>query len=213
MAQELVGVPVGADQVLVSALTLPKEKLAPEIRNKKPEEMTPKEYETWYCSPVVEAIVTQIKEAIPDVEAKPIRQISEAEGSFVTKVELMILLVTVVALAASALGVMTTVTTTVLERRSEIGLMKAIGADNRQVATIFLAEAATVGLIGGGLGFLAGYQLARFIGSSVFNSSVSMNLLVMPVTLALAIGVAMIGSALPMRNAMRIQPVILLKGN
>lgn len=212
VAQGLLGLEKGASRVLVSALVTPKEKMPESLRSKKPEEMTPQEYETWYCTPLLESIALQIEEAIPNAQARAIRQISEAEGSFVARIELLIALVTGVALVASALAVMTTMTTTVLERRGEIGLMKAIGADNGQVATLFLVEAAILGLVGGGLGYLAGVQLASFIGAGVFGSSVAANLMVLPVTLLLALGVALAGSALPVRNAVRIQPAVLLKG-
>jgi len=53
--------------------------------------------------------------------------------SILGKVENMMFLVTLVALLASALGVMTTMTTSVIERRKEIGLLKSIGAENRRI--------------------------------------------------------------------------------
>ncbi|MBI2303696.1 MAG: ABC transporter permease [Chloroflexi bacterium] len=211
-AQRLLGLSHGTSEVLVSALTLPKEKLAPDIRNKRLEDMTPEEYEKWYCSPIIEAVVTQIKEVIPGVEAKPIRQISEAEGSFAVKTQILIYLVTGVALLASGLGVLTTMTTTVLERRGEIGIMKAIGAENGQVAIIFLSEAALIGLVGGALGYVGGMGLAAYVGATVFNASVTVNPLVLPVAIMLAMGVALLGSALPVRTAMKIEPVSLMRG-
>lgn len=213
VAQELLGLEQGASQVLVSALVTPKEKLAPSLRGKKPEEMTPKEYETWYCTPLLESIALQIEEVIPSSQARAIRQVSEAEGSFATRIELLLALVTAVALGVSALGVMTTMTATVLERRGEIGLMKAVGADDLQVASIFLAEAALVGLLGGSLGYLAGIQLARVVGELVFGTAVAANLVALPLTLALAVAVGLLGAALPVRGAVRIQPVTLLRGS
>lgn len=213
VAQKLAGLTKGADRVLVSALTLPKEKLVASIRDKKPEEMSPREYELWYCSPVIESIAAQVQEVLPGSEAKPIRQISEAEGSLVTKIELMILIVTVVAMAASALGVMTTMTTTVLERRAEIGLMKAIGADNRQVAMVFLAEAALIGIIGGALGYVVGVQFASFVGQRVFAAAIEPGMFVFPVTVLLGLGLSLLGSALPVRSAVKVKPILLLKGN
>jgi len=211
-AQRLLGAK-GVNRVLVSALTLPTEKLAPDIRNKRPEEMTPAEYEKWYCSPVIEAVIKQIEEAFPDTEARAVRQISEAEGAFVSKMQLLVLLVTAVALLASALGVMTTMTTMVLERRGEIGLMKAIGAENGQIVFIFLVEAGLIGLLGGGVGYLVGLGLARLISQGVFGTTVSPGIEALPVTLLLALGVALLGSALPVSRAVREAPVLLLRGN
>ncbi len=213
VAQALHGTPGGVSRVLVSALTLPEEKLAPDIRGKKPEEMTPKEYEKWYCSPVMGAVVTQIEEALPGTQARPIRQISEAEGSFAVKVQLLLTLVTLVALMVSALGVMTTMTTMIMERRQEIGLMKALGADNSQVASVFLAEAATIGAVGGLTGYFLGLLLARFMGQSIFGVTPQMSLPIFLATLVLAMGVALAGSAIPVWQAVRRLPTNLLRGN
>ena len=103
MTQSLLGITRGADKVLVSALVTPGDKVAPEIRGKSPEEMTPEEYELWYCTPLVASVAYQIEEVITGAEAGPIRQIVAAEGSFLTKTETLLLLITVAALAASAL--------------------------------------------------------------------------------------------------------------
>ncbi len=213
LAQELLGVEKGVDQVLVSALATPKSKLAPELRDKRPEEMTPKEYETWYCTPLVDSIAYQIGEALPEAQARVARQVSEAEGRFANKIELLLLLVTLVALAGSALAVMTTMTTSVLERRREIGLMRAIGAHERQIALIFLAEASLIGLAGAVAGYLGGLEVARMTARAVFTTGISPSLSGALFTLGLSLAVALLGALLPVRSAMRIQPVMLLKGN
>jgi len=211
-AQALLGIKKGADKVLVSALVEPEDKLRPDLRGLDPSEMTPEQYETWYCSPVIGAVTTQIEEVLPGAQAQPVRRIAEAEGSFLSKVGLLMTLLTLTTLAAAALAVMATMTAAVLERRAEIGLMKAIGADGRQVALIFLSQAGLIGLTGGLLGYLAGLGLAAFIGQQVFGSAVSLPPLVLPVTVALALGVALLGSALPVSRAMRFEPAILLGG-
>jgi len=211
-AQALLGMEKGADKVLVSALVEPEEKLRPDLRGLDPSEMTPEQYETWYCSPVIGAVTTQIEEVLPGTRAQPIQRIAEAEGAFLTKIGLLMTLLTLTALVAAALAVMTTMTAAVLERRAEIGLMKAIGADDMQVALIFLCQAALIGLIGGLLGYLAGLSLTRLIGQQVFATAVTLPPLLLPVTVALALGVALLGSALPVRRAMRFEPAVLLGG-
>ncbi|MBI2907896.1 MAG: ABC transporter permease [Chloroflexi bacterium] len=210
--QQLLGVERAVDRVLVSALVEPREKLPADIRNKRPEEMTPKEYEKWYCSPIIESVLVQLQEALPGAEAKAIRQVSEAEGAFASKIQLMVLLVTGVALGASSVGVMTTLTAAVIERRPEIGLMKALGADNGQVALIFLTEAGVLGLGGGAAGYLIGWALAHVISSGVFRSPVAPSSAILALALTLGMGVALAGSILPVRRALAVQPVELLRG-
>jgi len=121
-------------------------------------------------------------------------------------------LLTVMALGGSALAVMTAMTASVMERRVEIGLMKAIGADDGQIASIFLSEAALIGLAGGAAGYLLGLGLAQGLARWVFSAGGQMPAIVLPLTLLLAIAVALIGSALPVRQAVRFDPVLLLRG-
>ncbi|MBI4215896.1 MAG: ABC transporter permease [Chloroflexi bacterium] len=212
VAQRLLGLTYGVNRVMVSATVLPKEKLASDIRYKRPEDMTPKEYEKWYCSPVVEAVAKQLEEAIPGSQAQPILQVAQAEGAFLLKLEWLMVLITFFALLASSLGVMATVNTTVLERRKEIGLMKALGASNSQVAALFLAETGIIALLGGSLGFGLGAFLARILGEGVFGLAIATDLSLFLVALLLALAVSLVGSGLPLRQISRLEPVGLLRG-
>jgi putative ABC transport system permease protein len=160
-----------------------------------------------------EKIGKEIEYSIPSVQAKSVRQLVNAENDIMMRLESMMGLVTVVALGASTLGVMTTMTTTVVERRKEIGLMKAIGAPNRSIASLFLVEAAIIGLVGGLAGYLAGYVLAQYIGQSVFGSSVMLVPVVIPMTIGISLVVAVGASAVPIRRALGIEPAIVLRGD
>lgn len=64
-----------------------------------------------------------------------------------------------IALLVAAFGIINTLSMAILERTREIGLMKALGARNRDVMTIFLGEAASIGLLGGLAGTVVGYGL------------------------------------------------------
>ncbi|MBI2917276.1 MAG: ABC transporter permease [Chloroflexi bacterium] len=212
-AQELAGVAQGSSRVLVSALVLPEDKLVGELRGKSPDEMTPEQYEVWYCSPVMGSVLRQIEEALPGVQARPILQVSQAEASFASRIQLMALIITLVALGASALAVMTTMTTLVLERRREIAIMKAIGADDAQVAVLFLTEAGALGLLGGLAGYGLGLALARLLGVWVFGHALPVGLDLLPLVLLLSLAVALLGSLGPLRQAIGTPPVYALRGN
>ena len=88
--------------------------------------------------------------------------------------------------------------------------MKAIGADDAQVAVMFFLEAGIIGLVGGLLGFLGGLGLAQFIGREVFGMTFAFSPVALPLTVLLAVAVALAGSLLPVRQAMKIKPVLLL---
>ena len=160
----------------------------------------------------VDTFAREIEEKMPYVEAKTVKQLTSVEMSVLNKIEHMMFLVTVVALIASVLGVSTTMTTSVLTRKKEIGLMKSLGAENHRVVTLFLAEAALIGILGGLAGFFLGYALAQFVGESVFNSSVAIHPVVLPIALGISVSVALLASILPVRKAVRIGPAIVLRG-
>ena len=211
-AQTLLGLSQGVDRVQISALVEPDSKLRADLRGLDPSEMTPDQYATWYCSPIMGAVITQIKEVLPGADVSPIRQISQAEVDFLSKIGMLMTLLTILALSGSALAVMTAMTASVMERRTEIGLMKAIGADDGQIASIFLSEAALIGLAGGLMGYLLGLGLAQGLARWIFSGGGQVPLIVLPFTLLLAMIVVLIGSALPVRQAIRFDPVLLLRG-
>jgi hypothetical protein len=72
-----------------------------------------------------------------------------------------------IALVVASLGIANSLFAAVRERRREIGVLKAIGARDRDVLRLFLVEAATLGLVGGTLGAVCGWALARAVGSVV----------------------------------------------
>jgi len=161
----------------------------------------------------VDEFAAEIEEKIPYVDAKTVKQLANAEMSLLSKIENMMLLVSSVALSASALGVATTMTSSVVERRKEIGLMKSMGAENGRIASLFLAEAGIMGIVGGILGYTVGLVLAYFIGLSVFDSQVMPSLLVFPVALGIGVGVALLASLLPVRRATKVEPAVVLRGD
>ena len=106
----------------------------------------------------------QIEEVVPDASARPIRQVADNEGKLLKKFEWLMFLITGIAMTTASLGVAAAMNTSIFERKKEIGLMKAIGADGNQIAGLFFAEAAVTGIIGGAIGILIGIVLARIVG-------------------------------------------------
>ncbi|MBI2941382.1 MAG: ABC transporter permease [Chloroflexi bacterium] len=153
-----------------------------------------------------------IEARLPDIQARPLRQFAQAEESVVAKVRLLLALVAAVVLGVAALAVGSTMFTAVVERRAEIGLMKALGAAERRVAALFLADGIGVGAIGGLGGYAAGLGVAALIGQQVFHATLQPNPLGLPVTLAVATGVALAASIWPVRQALAIDPAVILRG-
>ncbi len=160
-----------------------------------------------------ETIAQEIMFSMPDVQAKTVNQLVNSETSIMMSLQSMMGLVTFIALGASALGVMTTMTTSVIERRKEIGLMKAIGSTNRTIGSLFLAEAAIIGIVGGIAGFVVGFGLAELIGQSVFGSGVSLMPMAIPITIGISVAVALLAAIIPVRRALKIEPAMVLRGD
>ncbi len=208
LAQEVLGKPGALRRVYVSALTKPQDALA--VRD--PKTMTPEVYDRWYCSPYVQSIAYQLQEAIPHSHADQIRQVAQNEGTVLSRIKGLMLLVTLAALFASALAVSAAMATAIFERRVEVGLMKALGAGSLSVAAIFFAEALLLALIGGVAGFAAGSLLAHQIGRSIFNSQISIEPVLFPIVLAIAVFVTFAGSAAAIWRAVKFDPVFALRG-
>jgi len=195
-------------RLFVSALTKPADALS----QRDPSTMTPEEYDRWFCSPYISSISHEIKQVLPGTDVRVIRRVADTEGRILSRVSALLWLVTLAALVAAGLAVAATAATTVLERRAEIGIMKAIGARNALVSWIFLAEQLLLAVAGGAIGFVAGIALARLLGATVFGTPASPRLILFPVILVLSAVVAAIGSLIPLRRAERFDPASILRG-
>jgi len=208
IAQQILGKPGAVRRLYVSALTKPEDALA----RRDPKTMNAELFDRWYCSPYVQSIAYQLQEAIPHSHAEQIRQVAQNEGTVLSRIKGLMLLVTLAALLASALAVSAAMATAIFERRAEVGLMKALGAGNASVAALFFVEAALLALLGGFVGFAGGAVLAREIGHSIFGSQITIDPVLLPVILALAVMVTFAGSALAIRRAVKFDPVYALRG-
>jgi putative ABC transport system permease protein len=209
LAQQILGRPGAVRRIYVSALTKPEDAFA----RRDPKSMSPAMYDRWYCSPYAQSIAFQLQEAIPHSHAEQIRQVAQNEGTVLSRIQGLMLLITLAALLASALAVSTSMATSVIERRSEVGLMKALGAGNLAVAVLFFAEATLLALLAGAVGFAGGALLARQIGHSIFASQITVQPVLLPVILTIAVLVTFVGSAAAIRRAVKFDPVYALRGD
>lgn len=208
VAEKLSNRPGEFRQLFISAITKPADALA----DRDPKSLTPAEYDRWFCSPYISSISYQIEQAMPGTDVRAIRRVADSEGKILSHVSALLWIVTLAALIAAALAIAATSAAAVLERRAEIGIMKAIGATNTSVTSLFLAEHLTLAFMGGTLGFVVGAALARMLGESVFGTPASPRLVLLPIILAIAALVALIGGLIPLRRAARFDPAPILRG-
>lgn len=197
--------------VEVSALTTPDNDLARRAAQN-PDSLSAREWETWYCTAYVSAISYQLEEVITGSVAKPVRQVADSEGVVLQKTQLLMLLITAMSLLAAALGIANLVTVSVMERAPEIGLLKAIGANNRAVVALILTETLIVGLAGGLVGYLAGLGLAQAIGQAAFGSAIGFTPILIPVIALFVLVVILLGSLPAIRLLLSLRPAEVLHG-
>jgi len=207
-AQRILGRPGAVRRLYVSAVTKPEDAFA----RRDPRSLRGPEFDRWYCSPYVQSIAYQLQEAIPHAHAEQIRQLAQNEGTVLTRIKGLMLLITLAALLAAALAVSAAMATAMFERRTEIGLMRALGAGRVSVAAIFFAEALLLAVLAGSVGFAGGAMLARAMGRSIFDSQIAVDLVLFPIVVALAVLVTFAGSALAIRRAVKFDPAFALRG-
>ena len=149
---------------------------------------------------------------IPTAKVSEVRQTARTSEGLLAKVKLLMVMVTTVVLISAGSSVAGTMSTTVLERGKEIGLMKAMGGTRLEVMLIFCGEAAMLGILGGGAGYLLGSGIAQFITKTVFSSSVDFIPWFAGISLGVSLFLALLGSIGPMISVFRLDPVRSLRG-
>jgi len=159
----------------------------------------------------IERFIGDLQQRLPDSDVRPIRQFTEGEAKIYSRISGILSATVGLVLLLTALCVMAAMTNVAMERRNDVGLMKAIGGATRRVLRLFLAEAAILGLTGGMLGAAVGILLSMWLGKAVFGIAARPRLIVYPVAVALTIIVAIAG-AFPLRRLASIRPAAVFRG-
>jgi len=152
-----------------------------------------------------------LAQKFPEVDVRPIRQFTEGEAKIYNRISGVLTATVAIVLVLTGLCVMAAMTNVAMERKMDVGLMKAIGGSMRRVLRLFLAEAALLGLAGGMIGAAAGIFLSVGLGKAVFGVAARPRLIVYPVAVALTIMVAIL-SAYPLRRLASIRPASVFRG-
>lgn len=160
----------------------------------------------------IQRLNAEIQEVVPNIRGEPILKIAKSEGQILNKIKVMMYVVTVIILIIASLAVMTTMNSLLVERREEIGLLKALGAEDRKVTALFLSESALIGLVGGLIGYLLGFALAQIIGRSVFATAITPRFEVLLLVVGLAIFITTFAVLVSLKHVLEVEPAIILKG-
>jgi putative ABC transport system permease protein len=155
--------------------------------------------------------IAALQQRLPEADVHGVRQLTDAESKIYTRISGLLSATVVFVLLLTALCVMAAMTNVAMERKNDVGLMKAIGGATRRVLRLFLAEAAILGIIAGAIGGAVGIALSIWLGKAVFGVAAQPRLIVYPVAVALTIIVAIAG-AYPLRRLASIRPASVFRG-
>ena len=155
--------------------------------------------------------IAALGQNIPSADVHGLRQFTDAEAKIYDRISGLLIATIALVLVLTGLCVMAAMTNVAMERKNDVGLMKAIGGATRRVLRLFLAEAALLGLASGVVGAAAGLLLSIWLGKAVFGVAARPRLIVYPVSVALTILVAII-SAYPLRRLANISPASVFRG-
>ena len=154
-----------------------------------------------------------LREGQEDFEADSVEDLLESYLAILTLVTTVIVGIAAISLVVGAVGIANTMYMSVMERTRDIGVMKAIGARNRDVLSLFLLESGLLGLAGGAIGVAIGVGFAKivegiaaqYIGEGMLVAFIPLWLIIGALLFAFTLGV--ISGVMPARQAARMNPV------
>ncbi len=160
----------------------------------------------------VSTIVSQLVQALPAADVRPVREIMESEAQVLGKTRATLLAAAVLIILTASVCVLATLMGWVFDRRRDFAIMKALGASERLISGFFAGEAAALGAAGAVAGFGIGIAVAAWIGRVNFDAPVMPRFGLFPVVLAGSVAVALIAAVVPISLLRRVQPAMILKG-
>ncbi|HTD96019.1 MAG TPA: FtsX-like permease family protein [Edaphobacter sp.] len=160
----------------------------------------------------VEAAMARLRQQLPGLQVQPVRQLVEGESRIVDRTHaLMYGAVLLIALTV-AVSVLATLSASVLERRRDFALMKALGGSQLHLMAMFLLEAVILAFAGVAVGFVIGSAAAWAISETNFHTATLPRLSVLPLVFLLNVAIAALAALFPLRVLRGLQPAALLKG-
>lgn len=163
-------------------------------------------------APNVDAVVRSINDMTSmRVRAQQVTKVTAADTGIIAMLRSLFWIVSLVVLALMMVGVSTTISSIVQQRRNEIGLRKALGASAKSIGIEFTAESGLYGFIGGIAGTAVGYGFARLLSSMVFARDLSVNWWLVVFSIVFSVAASCVAALPPVLRASKIDPAIVLR--
>jgi putative ABC transport system permease protein len=159
----------------------------------------------------LKTFIANLSSQLPGADVRGVKQIADAEGQLFSRISGLLTATVILVLLLTSLCVMAGMSNVAMERKNDVGLMKAIGGSVRRVTRFFLAEAALVGIVGGLIGSAIGLVFSVWLGKAVFGVAAEPRWIVYPLSVALTVVVSIAGS-FPLRRLASIRPAAVFRG-
>ena len=160
----------------------------------------------------IQAVLESLRLALPNSHVQAVHQLVEAEANVISRTRSLMLSSLLLILLTVAICVLATLTASVLERRRDFAVMKALGATQRHVGLLFLLEAFVLAMVGLLCGYVLGCGIAYLIGEWNFHTAIFPVWRIAPQVALLNLLVAMLAAAIPLRILRHLEPATLLRG-
>ncbi len=211
LAQKMLKKPGVFAHAEVSALTIPEDDLSLKAR-RDTSALNQLEFDKWYCSAYANSIAYQIEEDFKGASAKPQTAITDAESLIISKIQSLMGLTALICLVVASIAIASLMSSEIHARKKEIGLLKVLGANAFQIYVIFASENLLVALLAAVLGFACGIGLSELIALSIFGYTIAASLLALPITLAFALAIVLLGCLFSLKDIVNLLPVQVLYG-
>jgi putative ABC transport system permease protein len=159
----------------------------------------------------IDSFIKSLSQRLPVADVHGIKQLAEAEGKLYNRISGLLSTTVIIVLLLTSLCVMAGMSNVAIERKNDVGLMKAIGGSVRRVVRLFLAEAILMGIVGGIIGSAFGIVGSIWLGKAVFGVAAQPRWIVYPVSVGITIIVS-IASAFPLRRLASVRPANVFRG-
>ena len=160
----------------------------------------------------VEDAISRLKQQLPEAKVEAVRQLVEGESRIVDRTHALMYGAVVLIALTVAVSVLATLSASVLERRRDFALMKALGGSQTHLMAMFLLEALVLALAGVVVGFVIGSAAAWAISQLNFHTATLPRPLVLPLVFLMNVLIATFAALFPVRVLRRLEPAALLKG-
>ncbi|HTZ47052.1 MAG TPA: FtsX-like permease family protein [Verrucomicrobiae bacterium] len=159
----------------------------------------------------VRSFILELGQKLPDVSVAGIKQFAEAESRIYNRISGLLSATVLLVLLLTSLCVMAGMSNVAVERKNDVGLMKAIGGSVLRVVRLFLTEAILLGFGGGLIGSAVGMGVSIWLGKAVFGVAAQPRWIVYPLSVSLTVIVSIL-SAFPLRRLASVRPASVFRG-